>query len=131
MLNQTTLTCKERSNTRSKDCTEINPTRGYISQRTQIQDLVSNTTSLSETQTPPVNFRELQRCSLEARQGLGWEQMDLRVVMQLSSFFDSFKDSPKDTHRAQPPCPQLLLWLCPTTVGGGSLAVHTFRVTQH
>lgn len=45
----------------------MNPTRGYTFQRTRIYHLVLNTVILSEARTSPVNFRELQRCYLEAR----------------------------------------------------------------
>jgi len=41
-----------------------------------------------------VSFRELQRCYLEARQGLSWEQTDLRAIMNFSPFSDNWKGGP-------------------------------------
>ena len=79
----------------------MNPTKGYTSQRTWIHNLVLNTVILSEAWTSLVNFRELQRCYLEGRQGLSWEQIDLRAIMKFSPFFDSLKGGPKSQVPAQ------------------------------
>lgn len=79
----------------------MNPTRGYTSQRTWIYPLVLNTVILSEAWISPVNFRELQRCYLEVKQGLNWEQIDLRAIMKLSPFFDNLKGGPNSQVLAQ------------------------------
>lgn len=72
-----------------QDSTEMSPTRGYTSQRTWIYNSIINTVILSKAWKPLVSLRELQRCYLGARQGLSWEEMDLRAIMKFSPFFDS------------------------------------------
>lgn len=79
----------------------MNPERGYTSQRTWIYHLVLNTVTSSEARASPVNFKELQRCYLEASQGLSWEQMDLRPIMNHSPFSDNLKGGPNSQVPAQ------------------------------
>lgn len=86
-------------NTGWRDSTEMNPTRGYTSQRTLIYNPILNTVILSKAWKSLVNFRELQRDCLGGRLGPSWEQMDLRAIMEFSPLFDSFQGSLSGSHQ--------------------------------